>query len=428
MTTKVEIPALGESVTQAVIIEWLKNDGDRVAIDEPLCELETDKANVELPAPAAGVLRRFKQAGDTVQVGETIAQIESAEAIEKPQEPVEASPTAASPPPPHSNAKPPAKTPQSSETRLAKTPTKSEAPQEAFPRAIPEVAPASSPKRIKPPLKKTTPASRDNATDQPQGASSNSPTAPGKRQATKSPDASPETSGDNGERRVPMSNIRRRIAQRLVQSQQTAAMLTTFNEIDMTAVLDLRGRYQEQFTEAFGVSLGLMSFFAHASAVALTQFPILNAQIDGDDIIYHDGVHLGLAVSTERGLVVPVLRNVETMSLANIEAEIKRVAAAARDGKLKLEELSGGTFTLTNGGVFGSLLSTPILNPPQAGILGMHTIQKRPVVVKNRIRARPMMYVALTYDHRLVDGRESVLFLVRLKELLEDPARMLLQI
>jgi 2-oxoglutarate dehydrogenase E2 component (dihydrolipoamide succinyltransferase) len=225
-----------------------------------------------------------------------------------------------------------------------------------------------------------------------------------------------------------MSKIRRSIAERLVRAQQTMAMLTTFNEIDMTAVQELRHRYREQFQKAYGVSLGLMSFFARATVAALKQFPVLNARLEGDDILYSDAVHLGVAVSTERGLVVPVLRDVQSMSFARVASEIKRSAAAARDGKLSIQELSGGTFTITNGGVFGSLLSTPILHPPQSGILGLHTIQDRPVAVNRQVEIRPMMYVALTYDHRLVDGRDAVSFLVRLKQLLEDPMQMVLEI
>jgi 2-oxoglutarate dehydrogenase E2 component (dihydrolipoamide succinyltransferase) len=225
-----------------------------------------------------------------------------------------------------------------------------------------------------------------------------------------------------------MSKIRRSIAERLVRAQQTAAMLTTFNEIDMTAVESLRARNQERFKEAHGVSLGLMSFFARASVLALKHFPALNAQIEGETIVYYDYVHLGIAVSTERGLVVPVLHHAEEMSFARIEQEIKRAATAAREGKLSVQDLSGGTFTITNGGVFGSLLSTPILNPPQTGILGMHAIQERPIAVAGQVQIRPMMYVALTYDHRLVDGREAVSFLVRVKQLLEEPLQMILEI
>src|SRR5437867_9206551 len=229
-------------------------------------------------------------------------------------------------------------------------------------------------------------------------------------------------------RREPMSKLRKKIAERLVQAQHTAAILTTFNEIDLHNVIDIRARYKEKFEKAHGVGLGFMSFFAKACVLALKEFPKVNAQIDGDDIVYHDYVHLGIAVSTDRGLAVPILRHVEAMSFAKIESEIKRLAAATREGKLGLEELSGGTFTITNGGVFGSLLSTPILNPPQSGILGMHTIQKRPVVINDKIEIRPMMYVALSYDHRLVDGKEAISFLVRVKQSLEDPARLMLEI
>jgi 2-oxoglutarate dehydrogenase E2 component (dihydrolipoamide succinyltransferase) len=231
-----------------------------------------------------------------------------------------------------------------------------------------------------------------------------------------------------GIRHVPMSKIRKKIAERLVAAQHTAAILTTFNEIDLHNVIDLRTKYKEKFEKTHGVGLGFMSFFARAVVLALKEYERVNAQIEGDDVIYHDYVHLGIAVSTDRGLAVPVLRHAEKMSFAKIESEIKRLAAATRDGKLSLQELSGGTFTITNGGIFGSLLSTPILNPPQSGILGMHAIQKRAVVVNDQVVIRPMMYVALSYDHRLVDGRESVSFLVRLKEYLEDPARLMLEI
>jgi 2-oxoglutarate dehydrogenase E2 component (dihydrolipoamide succinyltransferase) len=233
---------------------------------------------------------------------------------------------------------------------------------------------------------------------------------------------------EDGTRRVAMTKIRKRIAERLVTAQHTAAMLTTFNEIDMSAVISLREKYKGRFTDLYGVSLGFMSFFARACAVGLKEFPSVNASIEGDDVLYHDYVHLGIAVSTERGLVVPVLRHVENMSFGRIESEIKRMAGAAREGKLGLQELGGGTFTITNGGVFGSLLSTPIINPPQSGILGLHAIQKRPIGVEDRIELRPMMYIAMSYDHRLVDGKDSVSFLVRVKQLLEDPARLMLEV
>ena len=232
----------------------------------------------------------------------------------------------------------------------------------------------------------------------------------------------------DGVKRVPMTRLRRRIAERLVSAQNSAAMLTTFNEVDMTGVFALRTQYKERFQEVHGVSLGLMSFFVRASVQALLEFEDVNASLDGDDILYHRDVHMGIAVSTERGLVVPILKNAHDLTFSGIETEIKRVALSAKEGKLGIDELSGGTFTITNGGVFGSMLSTPILNPPQTGILGMHAIQNRPMAIGNEVEVRPVMYLALTYDHRLVDGKDSVSFLVRVKQLLEDPARMMLEI
>jgi len=280
--------------------------------------------------------------------------------------------------------------------------------------------------------------SRGNDSDQSQRTPAPSP-APttAKPQATSAPPPTSAPSralaeiGDfdpDGTKRVPMTKIRKKIAERLVQAQQNAAILTTFNEADMTAIMDLRAKHKERFEKLHGVGLGFMSFFARACVLALREFPRVNAEIDGDDVIYHNHVNLGIAVSTDRGLAVPVLRNVERMGFAQIEAEIKRLAAATREGKLSLQELSGGTFTITNGGVFGSLLSTPIINPPQSAILGMHAIQKRPIAVGDEVKIHPMMYLALSYDHRLIDGRESVSFLVRLKEYLEDPARLMLEI
>jgi 2-oxoglutarate dehydrogenase E2 component (dihydrolipoamide succinyltransferase) len=255
--------------------------------------------------------------------------------------------------------------------------------------------------------------------------------APAQSQA---PAAKPQQQGGqmgfdvHGERRVAMSKIRRRIAENLLRAQQTAAILTTFNEVDMSAVMELRGKWKEQFEKVHNVGLGFMSFFARAVVQALREFPHVNAFLDGENIVYHQHIHLGIAVSTERGLAVPVLKNAQDMSFARIEAEIKRLANATRDGKLSLDELSGGTFTITNGGVFGSLLSTPILNPPQSGILGMHSIQKRAVVINDKVEIRPMMYVALSYDHRMVDGKEAIGFLVRVKQLIEDPGRLMLEV
>jgi 2-oxoglutarate dehydrogenase E2 component (dihydrolipoamide succinyltransferase) len=370
MPTDVVIPALGESVTDAVLLKWHKREGEAVRADEPLCELETEKANVDIPAPASGVLKRSVSEGAKVKIGQTIATIDGA-----------ATSTSAPVKPPMASAGAPPK-----------------------PQAPPPVPVAPIP------IAKE----REKAEDVDHAAAA--------------PLVAPPIASKDGTRREPMSKIRKKIAERLVQAQHTAAILTTFNEVDLHNIIDLRTRYKEKFEKQYGIGLGFMSFFAKACAVALKEYPKINGQIDGDDILYHDYVHLGIAVSTDRGLAVPVLRNAQAMSFAKIESEIKRLAAATKDGKLGLDELSGGTFTITNGGVFGSLLSTPILNPPQSAILGMHTIQKRPIAVNDKVEIRPMMYIALSYDHRLIDGRESVTFLVRLKELLEDPSRLLLEI
>jgi 2-oxoglutarate dehydrogenase E2 component (dihydrolipoamide succinyltransferase) len=438
MSTNVPIPPLGDSVSEAVLLKWHKQDGEAVKQDEPLCELETDKANVDLPSPAAGILKRLATEGQTVRVGQNIGTLDAngtAMAVAAPAKaqaskaaapvvaaPVAAAPVAATP----VAATPLAATPASAPAAAKKSSTEDLSP--AVRRLIEEKQ--LDPEKIIP----TGPGGRltkedvqkyleaksavDNAADVSAAAAATSLVA----------DSAKHETPVDGIRRVPMSKIRKKIAERLVQAQQTAAILTTFNEVDLQNVIDLRTKYKEKFEKTHGVGLGFMSFFARAVILALKQYPLVNASIDGSDIIHHDYVNLGIAVSTERGLAVPVLRNAEKMSFAKIENEIKRLATATRDGKLSLEELSGGTFTVTNGGVFGSLLSTPILNPPQSGILGMHSIQKRPVAVNDQVVIRPMMYIALSYDHRIVDGRDSVTFLVRVKELLEDPARLMLEV
>ncbi len=417
MAINVEIPELGESVTEAILVEWLKSDGDRVERDEPICVIETDKADAELPAPAAGILHPLKKDGDTVQVGDAVAQIDD------------------------SGAEPESKTEsleEAPEPEGAEEATLAEDLSPAVRRLVAEhgldpvaiTGTGKDGRLTKEDVLGYIEAQKAGATEEtepevsaPEPEVRKESAAP----AEPAPVAAPGFDSD-GTKRVPMSRIRLRIAERLVSAQHTAAMLTTFNEVDMSGVFALRTQYKERFQEAHGVSLGLMSFFVRACALALQEFPDVNASIDGQDIVYHQYVHMGIAVSADRGLVVPVLRHTERMSFARIESEIKRVAAAARDGKLSFDELSGGTFTITNGGVFGSMLSTPILNPPQTGILGMHAIQNRPVAVGDQVQVRPIMYLALTYDHRLVDGKDSVRFLVRLKELVEDPARMMLEI
>jgi 2-oxoglutarate dehydrogenase E2 component (dihydrolipoamide succinyltransferase) len=417
-------------VSEAVLLRWLKNDGDYVKEQDLLCELETDKANVDLPAPTAGVLRRAKNAGDTVHIGETIAHID--EAAVPADKGAELKPAVAvaekSADPATASAKLDDARPSvrrlAEENRVdlagvAGSGPRGQVIKEDVMKAIDNRHSSNGNDAAEaPPPPQRTAAPRAASPS----AQQHSPPVPA------AANSGPTSFDATGQQRVPMSKLRKRVAERLVNAQQTAAILTTFNEVDLTTVLALRAKYKERFNEIHGVGLGLMSFFARSVVLALKEFPRVNAEIDGDDIVYHQYVHLGIAVSTERGLAVPVLRNAENMSFAKIESEIKRLAAATRDGKLGLDELTGGTFTITNGGVFGSLLSTPILNPPQSGILGMHAILKRPMAVNDKVEIRPMMYIALSYDHRLVDGKESVSFLVRLKEYLEDPARLMLEI
>jgi 2-oxoglutarate dehydrogenase E2 component (dihydrolipoamide succinyltransferase) len=403
MSIDVQIPPLGESITQATLIAWKKRDGEHVSTDEPICELETDKANVDLPAQASGILHHLIQEGQTVNVGQTIARIDEIAVPAPPQPPPEPQPQ-----PPEPVAAPSA---APAPERLSHEVRRIVEEHDLDPRVIPHTGPAG---------RLTKQDVQEHLAEAPEPL-------PIPEAAPPAPLSAPTPAGA-GTRREPMSRIRRRVAERLVQAQHTAAILTTFNEIDLSEVLSLRGRYKDRFQEVHGVSLGLMSFFARAVVLAVGQVPSLNAFIEGDDIVYHDYVNLGIAVSTERGLAVPVLHNVQDMSFAQIEGEIKRVSTAVRDGKLGIEDLSGGTFTITNGGVFGSLLSTPILTPPQSGILGMHNIQKRPVVINDKVEIRSMMYVAVSYDHRLVDGKDAITFLVRVKQFLEDPARLMLEI
>ena len=421
MAFEVRIPTLGESVTEGVIVRWAKQDGEAVKPDDILLELETDKASMELPAERAGVLRIVKAAGEKVAVGELVARIEEdggarAAAPAAPRQ-APAAPEAPKPVPP---------VPAAPAAPLAR------AEAEAEPVAARAVGPLSPAVRrllaehdLDPTL---VPASGKGGrlTKEDVLAYLERSARPVRIDVPAAPQ--PSAALAEGEERVPLSPIRRRIAERLVQAQQTAAILTTFNELDMSAVIALRAEHKERFQKQHGIGLGFMSFFARACIAAVRDIPVVNAEIRGDDIVYRKFVHLGVAVGTERGLVVPVLHHAERMSFADIEREIARLAGLARDGKLKLDDLAGGTFTISNGGVYGSLLSTPILNPPQSAILGMHKIEKRPVVVDDQIVIRPMMYVALSYDHRLVDGEQAVTFLVRVKERLEDPERLLLDV
>lgn len=441
MAVEVRIPTLGESITEGMIVRWIKQEGELVSVDEPILELETEKASVEIPAANSGRLHILKAAGSTVQVGEVVATIEPE--VERPGSPV----AQAAPQPGHAARVPP---PMTAAERL-------EEPSASGTQPIQE-AQESQPAQGVP----LSPAVRRLVEEHRLDVNKISGSGKGGRitkadvlahletreQVGQMPSAAPESppgeievppimergapamreGEERGERRVPMTPLRRRIAERLVQAQRTAAILTTFNEIDMSAVLELRSRYRDRFQKRHAIGLGLMSFFAKACVAALREIPVVNASIDGDEIVYHDYVHLGIAVATERGLVVPVIHHADRLSFAEIEREIERLATLAREGKLGIADLTGGTFTITNGGVFGSLLSTPILNPPQSGILGMHKIEKRPVIRDEQIAIRPMMYVALSYDHRLVDGEQAVTFLVRVKERIEDPARLLLDV
>jgi 2-oxoglutarate dehydrogenase E2 component (dihydrolipoamide succinyltransferase) len=401
----IRVPALGESVTEATVGKWFKQQGDAVAVDEPLVELETDKVTLEVPAPAAGVLSDIAvKNGDTVAVGALLGQI---------KEGAGAAPKAAAPAPR------PTEAPKSAPAAAAKP---SEMP---MPPSVRKMAAESGvdPSRIAGSGMRGQVTKGDmlNAIERAAAA----PTPVSTPLQMRAPSAADDAAR---EERVHMTRLRQTIARRLKEAQNTAAMLTTFNETDMSAVMGMRNQYKDLFEKKHGVKLGFMGFFVRACIQALKEIPAVNAEIDGTDIVYKNYYHIGVAVGTEKGLVVPVVRDADRMSLAQIEKTIGDFGRRARDGALKIEELQGGTFTISNGGVYGSLMSTPILNAPQSGILGMHKIQERPVVIGGKIEARPMMYLALSYDHRIVDGREAVTFLVRVKEGLEDPARVVLDL
>jgi 2-oxoglutarate dehydrogenase E2 component (dihydrolipoamide succinyltransferase) len=404
MTIEVRVPQLPESVADATLVAWHKKPGDTVSRDENLVDLETDKVVLEVPAPAGGVIKELKaQNGATVTSGQVLAILEDGAAA-----------TTA---------------PAAAATKPAAKSAAKEAPASA--------AKAASTEKLAPSVRRLVEehkldagsiegSGRDGRITKSDVLSHLAPKAPAVAAASQAPALVP--SAGRGERRVAMTRLRTRIAERLIQAQSTAAMLTTFNEVDLKAVNELRARYKDRFEKEHGARLGFMSFFVKAAIEALRRFPLVNASVDGSDIVYHEYYDIGVAVSTDRGLIVPVLRDADALSFGEIEKAVVGYANRAREGSLTLEELTGGTFTITNGGVFGSLLSTPILNMPQSAILGMHKIQERPVVVGGEIVIRPMMYLALTYDHRLIDGREAVQFLVAVKDALEDPARLLLQI
>ncbi|HEX9737374.1 MAG TPA: 2-oxoglutarate dehydrogenase complex dihydrolipoyllysine-residue succinyltransferase [Thermoanaerobaculia bacterium] len=424
MPIELKIPSVGESITEAVIGEWLKAEGDAVAEDEPVVVIETDKVNVEVPAPEAGVLSKIlKQEGDSAKVGDVIGYIEAGAAEDKAEE--------EEPEKDKPKEKPKEKgKPKKEETEEEETEEEEAEDEDAGPRVTPAARRALADAGLEPAdVEATGPGGRLLKEDVRRHLEKKE--AAPKKEAEKKDEPAPSeapAAGPRQEEAVRMTPLRKRVAQRLVQAQQTAALLTTFNEIDMTAVMAMRRRYKEPFQEAHGIKLGFMSFFVKAVIEALKAVPRVNAELRDDEIVYHNYYDVGVAVGGGKGLVVPVIRNAERLSFAEVEKTIADLAARARDSKLKLEELQGGTFTISNGGIYGSLLSTPIVNPPQSGILGLHKIEDRPIAKDGQVVVRPMMYVALTYDHRIVDGREAVGFLVRIKEAIEDPSRMLVEV
>ena len=414
--TEIRVPTLGESVTEATIGRWFKKPGEAVAVDEPLVELETDKVTIEVPAPAAGVLSEIAaKNGETVAVGALLGAIgPGSGAAAPPAEPANAAaPAPAAAPAAAMPAQPPAKS-VAADAPLAPSVRRIAEETGIEPAAVPGTGKDG---RV---TKGDMLAAIERAAMAPM---------PVPQPAASVQVRAPSPADDAArEERVRMTRLRQTIARRLKDAQNTAAMLTTFNEVDMTAVMALRNHYKDLFEKKHGVKLGFMGFFVRACVQALEDVPAVNAEIDGSDIVYKNYCHIGIAVGTDKGLVVPVVRDCDRKSLAEIEKEIAGLGRRARDGQLKIEELQGGTFTITNGGVYGSLMSTPILNAPQSGILGMHKIQDRPVAIAGKVEIRPMMYLALSYDHRIVDGREAVTFLVRVKELLEDPSRLVLDL
>jgi len=414
MATEIRVPTLGESVTEATIGKWFKKVGDAIAIDEPLVELETDKVTVEVPAAAAGVLVEIvAKEGDTVEVNALLGQI-SGDA------------GAAAPAPKKEEAKPAAAAPAAAAAPVAST--SSGPAMQPAPAASKLLAESGlSADQVEGSGKRGQVLKGDVLDAIAKGVSGGVSAAPAPVTAAA---ARPASSADDAprEERVKMTRLRQTIAKRLKDAQNTAAMLTTYNEVDMSAVMELRTKYKDVFEKKHGVKLGFMGFFTKAVTHALKEIPAVNAEIDGTDLIYKNFAHVGMAVGTDKGLVVPVIRDADQLSIAGVEKELGRLAKAARDGTLSMADMQGGTFTITNGGVYGSLMSSPILNSPQSGILGMHKIQDRPVVVGGQIVIRPMMYLALSYDHRIVDGKEAVTFLVRVKESLEDPERLVLDL
>ncbi len=407
---EMKVPTIGESITEVTLSQWLKKDGDYVKIDEPICEFESDKATLEFPAEASGKLIYIAKEGDDLSIGSLVAKIDTS--VQAP----ESAPSSA-----------PQTTPAPQSTVAAST-TQSGHPSPAAAKILREgevsasnVAGSGKDGRI-------TKDDAVKAVESKSSAPAPTTSTPAASPAPAKPIVAPSVPGARNERTEKMSRMRRTIAARLVSAKNSTAMLTTFNEIDMTGILQLREKYQDQFLAKYGIKLGFMSIFCKACAQVLMQMPDVNARLEENDIVYHDYVDISVAISTPTGLVVPPVHNVESIGFHEIEQKIKDLAVKAREGKLSIEEMKGGTFTITNGGVFGSLLSTPIINEPQSAILGMHATKDRPVVIDGKIEIRPMMYLALSYDHRIIDGSTSVTFLVKVKELLEDPMRLMMGI
>jgi len=413
MSLEIKVPPVGESITEVVLSRWIKNDGDVVEMDEVIAELESDKATFELTAEQAGTLKTIAAEGDTLAIGAVVCKIEDGGAAASPKSEVES---------PKSDAQAPVAVAESPKTQDSGLVTKDSyatgTPSPAAGKILAEKGIEASA------VKGTGVDGRITKDDAVKAEAGKKPEAA----KTSAPVVTAAPAGSRNERREKMSPLRRTVAKRLVAVKNETAMLTTFNEVNMKPIMDLRGKYKDQFKEKFGVGLGFMSFFTKAVTEALKDFPAVNGRIEGEELVYNDFADISIAVSAPKGLVVPVIRNAESMTLAQIEKSVLELALKARDSKLTIEEMTGGTFTITNGGVFGSMMSTPIINAPQSAILGMHNIVERPVAEKGEVVIRPMMYVALSYDHRIIDGRESVGFLVRVKQLLEDPARLLLGI
>jgi len=452
MKVPIKIPAVGESITEATVAQWVKKDGDTVKRDEIILVLETDKASVEVVAESAGRLSVKTKEGQTVPIGSVVGEIDSdgagaaaAPASPKPTSappPITAKPTAPPPPTrPAPSAQPIATFSEATQPNykiqpVTATPNVSATPNvTATPPLSPAVRRVVEEQRID--VTGMTGTGKDGRLtkgDLMGGAASNAAAAP----AAKAPMAAPAKptslpqpkvhAGAQGTTREPMSKLRQTIARRLVEAQHTAAILTTFNEVDMTNVMALRAKYKDKFKDKYGINLGFMGFFVKAAIEALKNFPRVNAFIEGTDVLFNHFYNIGIAVGTEKGLIVPVVKNADMLSIAEVEQSIKHYAEKARDGKISLDDLAGGTFTISNGGVYGSLMSTPILNPPQSAILGLHKIEERPVAIQGKVEVRPMMYVALSYEHRIIDGAESVSFLVKIKEGIEDPTRLLIEV